>query len=252
MIPSQLRRIKDHRLVRQIREEQERYVVEAAAAAQAAQLEAMVALQMVETELPKEYLTASPRQPGGSGAGADATAPGPSDRRVILPVAPPAPAQGAAAAGGSGGDDGGDGDNEYGDDELGDDDADDDEEAKKEEDRSQEVGQPPRPPKYWTKYEVVRDGSPGAFHSYLNWALNKIHRRGHWTVEYHCTQLEYSKAQHTDHWRTECYICVASERRRGAVVRLVHPCLAPRTTAEATVQDAARQALSITLEEHQD
>ena len=58
MIPSQLRRIKDHRLARQIREEQECYVVEAAAAAQAAQLEAMVALQMGEMELPKEYLAA--------------------------------------------------------------------------------------------------------------------------------------------------------------------------------------------------
>ena len=58
MIPSQLRRIKDHRLVRQIREEQEHYVVEAAAAAQAAQLEAMVALQMGEMELPEEYLAA--------------------------------------------------------------------------------------------------------------------------------------------------------------------------------------------------
>ena len=97
---------------------------------------------------------------------------------------------------------------------------------------------------------MVRDGSPGAFHSYLNWALDKIHWRGHWAVEYRCTQLEYSKARHTDHWRAECHIRVASERRRGAVVCLVHPCLAPRTAAEATVQDAARQALAITLEEH--
>ena len=44
--------------MRQIREEQERYVVEAATAAQAAQLEAMVALQMGEMELPEEYLAA--------------------------------------------------------------------------------------------------------------------------------------------------------------------------------------------------
>jgi hypothetical protein len=139
---------------------------------------------------------------------------------------PPAPPQAISAAGG---DPGGDGD----DDNAGGSSSHDTE-------LSEELE-----PEGWIARPITRDAAHGChFHDALDTLLRRAFDRHTWSIEYRCIVYQHRRGLYLDQWEATCLVRRPDDDLRGAEAFLEHYSITERDTAEAGMQDAARQALS--------
>jgi hypothetical protein len=139
---------------------------------------------------------------------------------------PPAPPQGILAAGG---DPDGDGD---------------DDDAGGSSSHDTELSEEPES-EGWIARPITRDAARGClFHDALNTLLRRAFDRHTWSIEYHCVVYQHRRGLYPDQWEATCLVRRPNNDLRGAEAFSEHYSITKRDTAEAAMQDAARQALS--------
>jgi hypothetical protein len=149
-------------------------------------------------------------------------------RRSPVPQleAPPAPPQDAPTVGGAtGGGPGGDPD---------DDDSDHNTESSE-----------PQEAEGWVARPITRDAARGChFHDALDTLLRQAFDRHTWSIEYRCVVYQHSRGRYQDRWEATCLVRRPEDDLRGAEAFSEHYSISERDTAKASMQDAARHALS--------
>jgi hypothetical protein len=139
---------------------------------------------------------------------------------------PPAPPQGTPAAGG---DPDGDGD---------------DDDAGGSSSHDTELSEEPEPDG-WIARPITRDVARGChFHDALDTLLRWAFDRHTWSFEYRCVVYQHRRGLYPDQWEATCLVRRPDDDLRGVEAFLEHYSITKRDTAEAAMQDVARQALS--------
>jgi hypothetical protein len=139
---------------------------------------------------------------------------------------PSAPPQGIPAAGG---DPDGDGD---------------DDDASDSSSHDTEHSEEPEPDG-WIARPITRDTARGChFHDALDTLLRRAFDRHTWSIEYRCVVYQHRRELYPDQWEATCLVRRPDDDLRGAEAFSEHYSITERDTAEAAMQDAARQALS--------
>jgi hypothetical protein len=139
---------------------------------------------------------------------------------------PPAPPQGIPAAGG---DPDGDGD---------------DDDVSGSASHGMERSKEPEP-EGWIARPFTRDAARGChFHDALDTLLRWAFDRHTWSIEYRCVVYQHRCGLYLDQWEATCLVRHPDDDLRDAEAFLEPYSITERDTAEAAMQDAARQALS--------
>jgi hypothetical protein len=142
------------------------------------------------------------------------------------PEMPPAPPQGILAAGG---DPDGDGD---------------DDDAGGSSSHGTDLSEEPEL-EGWIARPITRDTTRGChFHDALDTLLRRAFDRHTWSIEYHSVVYQNRRGLYPDQWEATCLVRHSDDDLRGAEAFLEHYSIIERDTAEAAMQNAARQALS--------
>jgi hypothetical protein len=139
---------------------------------------------------------------------------------------PPAPPQGILTAGG---DPNGDGDDDDADGSLS---------------HGTELSEEPEP-EGWIARPITCDAASGChFHDTLDTLLRRAFDRHTWSIEYHCVVYQHRRGLYPDQWEATCLVRRLNDDLRGAEAFSEHYSITERDTVKATMQDAARRALS--------
>jgi hypothetical protein len=138
---------------------------------------------------------------------------------------PPTPPQGISAAGG-------------------DPDEDRDDDAGGSSSHGTELSEEPEP-EGWIARPITRDAARGChFHDALDILLCRAFDRHTWSIEYRCVVYHHCHGLYPDQWEATCLVRPPYDDLRGAEAFSEHYSITERDTAEAAMQNAARQALS--------
>jgi hypothetical protein len=97
----------------------------------------------------------------------------------------------------------------------------------------------------WIARPITRDAAREChFHDALNSLLRWAFDRHTWSIEYHCVVYQHRRGLYPDQWEATCLVRRPDDDLRGAEAFLEHYSITERDTAEASMQDAARRALS--------
>jgi hypothetical protein len=100
-------------------------------------------------------------------------------------------------------------------------------------------------PEGWIARPITRDAARGChFHDALDTLLRWAFDRHTWSIEYHCVVYQHRRGLYPDRWAATCLVRRLDNDLRGAEAFLEHYSITERDTVEATMQDAARCALS--------
>jgi hypothetical protein len=139
---------------------------------------------------------------------------------------PPAPTQGIPAAGGDpDGDKDGDDDNAGG--------------------SSSHGTELSEEPDGWIARPITHDAARGChFHDALDTLLHRAFDRHTWSIEYRCVVYQHRRGLYPDQWEATFLVRRPDDDLWGTEALSEHYSITERDTAEAAMQDAARQALS--------
>jgi hypothetical protein len=82
------------------------------------------------------------------------------------------------------------------------------------------------------------------FHDALDTLLRRALDRRTWYIEYRCVVFQHSRGVYPDRWEATCLVRRPENSLWGAEVCSEHYSISERDSAEATMQDVARRALS--------
>jgi hypothetical protein len=100
-------------------------------------------------------------------------------------------------------------------------------------------------PEGWVARPITRDAARGChFHDALNTLLRRALDRRTWSIEYRCVVYQHSSGVYPDRWEATCLVRRPENSLQGAEVCSEHYSISERDSAEASMQDAARRALS--------
>jgi hypothetical protein len=77
-----------------------------------------------------------------------------------------------------------------------------------------------------------------------NTLLPRALDRRTWSIEYRCVVFQYSRGVYPDRWEATYLVRRPENSLQGAEICSEHYSISERDSAEATMQDAARRALS--------
>jgi hypothetical protein len=97
----------------------------------------------------------------------------------------------------------------------------------------------------WIARPITRDAARGChFHDALDTLLCRAFDRHTWSIEYCCVVYQHRRGLYPNQWEATCLVRRPDDDLRGAEAFSEHYSITERDTAEAAMQDAARQALS--------
>jgi hypothetical protein len=97
----------------------------------------------------------------------------------------------------------------------------------------------------WVARPITRDAARGChFHDALDTLLCQALDRRTWSIEYRCVVFQHSRGVYPDRWEATCLVRRLENSLQGAEVCLEHYSISERDSAEASMQDVARRALS--------
>jgi hypothetical protein len=100
-------------------------------------------------------------------------------------------------------------------------------------------------PEGWVARLIPRDAARGChFHDELDTLLHQAVDWRTWSIEYHCVVFQHSRGAYPDRWEATFLVRCLEDSLRGAEVCSEHYFISERGSAEATMYDAARRALS--------
>jgi hypothetical protein len=100
-------------------------------------------------------------------------------------------------------------------------------------------------PEGWVARPITRDAARGChFHDALDTLLRRALNRRTWSIEYRCVVYQHSRGVYPDRWEATCLVRRPENSLQGAEVCSEHYSISERDSAEATMQDVARRALS--------
>jgi hypothetical protein len=100
-------------------------------------------------------------------------------------------------------------------------------------------------PEEWITRPITRDAARGChFHDALDTLLRRAFDRHTWSIEYHCVVYQHRRGLYPDQWEATCLVRRPDNDLRGVEAFSEHYSITERDTAEATMHDAARHALS--------
>jgi hypothetical protein len=100
-------------------------------------------------------------------------------------------------------------------------------------------------PERWMTRSITRDVARGChFHDALDTLLRRAFDRHTWSIEYRCVVYQHRRGLYPNQWEATCLVRRPDDDLRGAEAFSEHYSITERDTAEAAMQDAARQALS--------
>jgi hypothetical protein len=100
-------------------------------------------------------------------------------------------------------------------------------------------------PEGWIARPITRDAARGChFHDALDTLLRRAFDRHTWSIEYRCVVYQHRLGLYPDQWEATFLVRRPDDDLRGAEAFSEHYSITERDTAEAAMQDVARQALS--------
>jgi hypothetical protein len=100
-------------------------------------------------------------------------------------------------------------------------------------------------PEGWIARPITHDAARGChFHDALNTLLRRAFDRHTWSIEYRCVVYQHRRGLYPHPWEATCLVRQPNDDLRGAEAFSEHYSIIERDTAEAAMQDAARQTLS--------
>jgi hypothetical protein len=100
-------------------------------------------------------------------------------------------------------------------------------------------------PEGWIARPITRDAARGChFHNALDTLLCRAFDRHTWSIEYRCVVYQHRRRLYPDQWEATCLVRRSDDDLWGAEAFSEHYSITERDTTEATMQDAARHALS--------
>ena len=100
-------------------------------------------------------------------------------------------------------------------------------------------------PEGWIARPITRDVARGChFHDALDTLLRRAFDRHTWSIEYRCVVYQHRRWLYPDQWEATCLVRRSDDDLQGAEPFSKHYSITERDTAEASMQDAARRALS--------
>jgi hypothetical protein len=100
-------------------------------------------------------------------------------------------------------------------------------------------------PEGWVARPITRDAARGChFHDALDTLLRQTLDRRTWSIEYRCVVFQHSRGVYPDRWEATCLMRRPENSLRGVEVCSEHYSISEQDSTEATMQDAARRALS--------
>jgi hypothetical protein len=139
---------------------------------------------------------------------------------------PPAPPQGISAAGGDPDEDR------------------DDYDASGSSSHDTELSEEPEP-EGWIARPITHDAAREChFHDTLDTLLRRAFNRHTWSIKYCCVVYHHRRGLYPDQWEATCLVRHPDDDLRGAEAFSEHYSITERDTAKASMQDAARRALS--------
>jgi hypothetical protein len=100
-------------------------------------------------------------------------------------------------------------------------------------------------PEGWVARPITRDVAHGChFHDALDTLLCQALDCRTWSIEYRCVVFQHSRGVYPDRWEATCLVRRPENSLRGAEICSEHYSISERDSAKATMQDAARRALS--------
>jgi hypothetical protein len=97
----------------------------------------------------------------------------------------------------------------------------------------------------WIARPITHDAARVChFHDALDTLLCRAFDRHTWSIEYRCVVYQHRRGLYPDQWEATCLVRRPDDDLRGAEAFLEHYSITERDTAEATMQDAARWAVS--------
>jgi hypothetical protein len=97
----------------------------------------------------------------------------------------------------------------------------------------------------WVARPITRDAARGChFHDALDTLLRRALDRRTWSIEYRCVVFQHSRGVYPERWEATCLVCHPENSLWGAEICSEHYSISERDSAEATMQDATRRALS--------
>ena len=98
-------------------------------------------------------------------------------------------------------------------------------------------------PEGWIARPITCDAARGChFHDALDTLLRRAFDRHAWSIEYRCVVYQHRRTLYPDQWEATCLVRHPDDDLRGAEAFSKHYSITERDTAEAAMQDAARQA----------
>jgi hypothetical protein len=100
-------------------------------------------------------------------------------------------------------------------------------------------------PEGWVARPITHDVARGChFHDVLDTLLRQSLDQRTWSIEYRCVVFQHSRGVYPDRWEATCLVCRPENSLQGEEVCLEHYSISERESAEASMQDVARCALS--------
>jgi hypothetical protein len=100
-------------------------------------------------------------------------------------------------------------------------------------------------PEGWIARPITREAARGChFHNALDTLLCWTFDRHTWSIEYHYVVYQHRRGLYPDQWEATFFVRRSDDDLRGAEAFSEHYSITERDTTEATMQDAARRALS--------
>jgi hypothetical protein len=97
----------------------------------------------------------------------------------------------------------------------------------------------------WIARPITREAARGChFHDALDTLLRQAFDRHTWSIEYRCVVYQHRRGLYPDQWEATCLVRHPDDDLHGAESFSEHYSITMRDTAEASMQDAARHALS--------
>jgi hypothetical protein len=97
----------------------------------------------------------------------------------------------------------------------------------------------------WIARPITHDAARGChFHDALDTLLCRAFDRHTWSIEYRCVVYQHRRGLYPDQWEATCLVRRPDDDLWGAEAFSEHYSITKRDTAKASMQDAARRALS--------
>jgi hypothetical protein len=97
----------------------------------------------------------------------------------------------------------------------------------------------------WVARPMTRDTARGChFHDALDTLLRQALDRHTWSIKYRCVVFQHSRGVYPDRWEVTCLVRRPENSLWGVEICSEHYSISERDSAEATMQDATRRALS--------